>query len=191
MYYVLRCLDYDDGADGYMEIEDWLDISGFSDWGMGRIAASRPIASIVINAVPHDGYKGLPKEFSDGAIPLMSARLKGVLDAAAVDNIVYYPVQLKNSETGATYDYFAFNLLGLVSATDFGKSRLESYDGDFKGDSTIEHLVVDPAKARDLAMFRLTEKFSTILVHERVRKRIEGAGINTLTFVRPEDYFHL
>lgn len=192
MYFVLQCDRPDDDSGGWMDIEDWTGVNGFKDWRVGRIARDRPGASpTVISAVPHDGYQGLPRELSDNSVPLMSARLKAAIEGAGVDNIDYHPVTLRNSATAATYPYYAFNLIGLVSATDFRKSVLESYDGDFKGDSAIKHLVLDPSKTGALLMFRLAEKFSTILIHARVREAIERAGIDTLRFTKPEDFYHL
>jgi len=191
MYYVLKCDEPPDPSGGYMEIEDWVGLQGFDDWGVGRKATFAPTGSVVIDAAPHDGYQGNPLELSDGEVPLVSDRLKQALIDAGVDNVDYYPVELKNKETGQTYEYFAFNIVGLVSAPDPSKSSVESYDGDYVGDSSIKDLVLDDTKTLNLLMFRLLQKFSTILIHERVRRHLEACGIDTLTFVRPEDYYHL
>jgi hypothetical protein len=36
-------------------------------------------------------------------------------------------------------------------------------------------------------MFRLAEAVNVILVHEKVKTAIEAAGIDTMTFMLPED----
>jgi hypothetical protein len=185
-------LPWSDSQQGYMEIEDWVDgIDGFDDWGVGRPARQHPAAPVEIRAVPHDGYTGLPDEFHDHSVPLMSRRLKEALDAAGVDNVIYLPVTLRNPDTGQTYEYYAFNLVGLVAATDLAQSNIASPDGDFVGDSQIHDLVIDESKCKGFLMFRLKEKFSAVFVHRRVKDTIESRGITTMKFTKPEDYMHL
>jgi hypothetical protein len=178
-------------AKGYIDIEDWNDIEGFDDWGEGTIAADKPDGNVVIDAVPHEGFNGLPPDLHDHSVPLISARVKFALDAAGVNNIKYLPVTLKNPENGHKYEYFAFNLVGLISATNFSKSNVQSPDGDFIGDSQIHDLVIAEDKIHDLLIFRLAEKFSTIIVHSRVKESIEKNGIDTLRFLKPEEYMAL
>jgi len=178
---------------GYMEIEDGADgvYEKFRLWRVGAPAQLPPPGPVVIEAVPHEGYTGHPVELNDGSIPLMSKRIREALDAAGVDNIVYFPVTLRNPETGQTYEYFAFNLIGLVAAADLGQSNIASTDGDFTGDSQVYDLALDESKCGGFAMFRLKEKFSAIVVHRRVKETIESRGITALTFMKPEDYMHL
>ena len=191
MYYVLCVIKPEGYGEGWMDIEDWTGIEGFGDWGIGALAEQRPTGPVQINAVPHDGYQDDPADLQDKTVPLMSKRLKEAMDAAGVDNINYLPITLKNTETGRVYDYFAFNLLGLVAAADPAESKISSHDGDFVGDSQIEDLVIDESKTGGLLIFRLKEKFSAILVHEKVRQAIKSAGIKTVGFMRPEDYVAL
>jgi len=176
-----------DTVTGYIEIEEW-DVEGFEDWGVGRIERSQPQLPVVINVVAHDGFVGVPHDFQDDVVPLMSARMKEAIESAGVDNIKFLGVTLRNPATEETYDYFAFNLIGLVSAADFSQSQITSHDGDFVGDSQVHNLVLDESKTRGLLMFRMKEKFSTILVHRKVREAIEKRGINTVGFMAPEDY---
>jgi len=175
----------------YMEIEDWVGINGFEDWGRGTFAKQSPSGPVEIRAVPYYGYVGQPDDFQDFSVPLMSKRLKQVLQSAGVDNINFHPVTLRNTETGQTYDYYAFNLVGLVSAVDFSQSKIGSHDGDFIGDSQIHDLVIDDTKCRHALMFRMVEQFSTILVHRTVKEAVERSGITSVKFIRPEDFMAL
>jgi len=177
--------------DGYMEIEDWDAPEGFEDWGRGRLAEQQPQGPVVINAVYHGGYKGGSDEYLDSNVPLMSKRLKETIEAAGVDNVKFHPITLRNTKTGETYDYFAFNLIGLVDAVDFKKSTLTSHDGDFIGDSAIHDLVVDEKAGRGLLMFRLKEKFSVILVHKKIKEAVERSGITSVKFIDPKDFMAL
>jgi hypothetical protein len=177
--------------DGYMEIEDWNATEGFEDWGVGRQAEKRPAGDVVISVVPYGGYAGLPDEYMDSNVPLMSKRLKEAIESAGVDNIRFHPITLRNSETGEDYEYFAFNLIGLVAAADLAKSTMTSHDGDFIGDTAISDLVVDGSAARGLFIFRLKQKFSVILVHHKVKDAVERAGIASVKFIVPEDFMAL
>ena len=103
----------------------------------------------------------------------------------------YYPVILTNKESGQTYSYLAFNIVGLVSAVDFEASNTRVYDNKPVINVSIYDLVLDEQKIQDLLLFRLGEKSNTIIVHESVKQSIESAGIDTLQFIKPEDYMHL
>jgi hypothetical protein len=195
LYFVMRealSVEQENAADdGYIEIEDWEATDGFEDWGVGLPAEKQPAGRVVINAVPYDGYAGPLDEFKDENVPLMSKRLKETLESAGVDNMKFYPVELRHKKTKKTHEYFAFNLIGLVDAVDLGKSTMTSEDGDFTGDTVISELSVDEGKTRQLLMFRLKQKFSVILVHRRVKEAIERAGITSVQFIAPEDFMAL
>lgn len=180
-----------ESAQGYMEIEDWDDVDGFEDWGRGTLAQQKPSNPVEIKAVPHDGYTGLPDELQDASVPLMSKSLKEAIEAAGVDNVRFLPITLRNTETGTAYEYFAFNLVGLVAAADASKSKMFSFDGDFVGDTQIHDLEIDDSLAHGLLMFRLKEDFSAIIVHKSVKEAIERRKIPTVKFVRPEEYVAL
>jgi hypothetical protein len=179
-----------DTVQGYVEIEE-SDTEGFGGWRTGKPARSRPEGAVVINVVMHDGFTGEPHDFQDNNVPLMSARLKEAIESVGIDNINFFPVTLRNPATERTYEYFAFNLIGLVAAADLAKSQIASHDGDFMGDSQIHNLVLDESKAHGLLMFRLKEKYSTLLVHHKVRDAILSRQIDTVQFIEPEDYMAL
>jgi hypothetical protein len=189
-YFILRSKPSISNPDvkGYMEIEDWDDSEGFEGWSVGKPAKSQPQGTVVIRARRHEGYKGEPDDFSDHNIPLMSKRLKEAIESAGVDNITFYPVTVRTKKE--TYEYFAFNLVGLVSVVD-PASEIKSPDGDFLGDSSITDLVIDDEKGRGLLMFRLKEKFSVILVHKKLKEVIEQRGIASVKFLAPEDFMAL
>jgi hypothetical protein len=191
-YFVLRSLPSieAEGVDGYMEIEDWHDVAGFENWGVGLLAEQRPTGEVEMPAVPHDGFAGPPDDFQDMSVPLMSKRLRQAIESAGVDNIEFHPVTVRNTQTGEAYEYFAFNLLGLVAAAG-PATKMSSHDGDFIGDTQVYDLAIDESRARGLLMFRLKEKFTVILVHRKVKQAIERAGIGSVTFVKPEDFMAL
>jgi hypothetical protein len=94
-------------------------------------------------------------------ITVMSRRLHTALVQAGVDNLAIYPVTLRDPLTDAvSSDFVAFNLIGKRPRAEPGGALL----------------------------FRLAEAVNVILIHDSVRRAVEEAGIDTLTFVDPEDF---
>lgn len=121
----------------------------------------------------------------------MSRCLKEAIQSSGVDNIDFLPITLRNTASNEAYEYFAFNLIGLVSAADRAASAMASHDGDFLGDTRIYGLTMKDSIGKDLLMFRLKEKFSVVMIHRTVKEAIERAGIGTIKFVKPEDFMAL
>lgn len=196
MYYVIDYLTNpaDPDAEGpFLEIHQGrIRVPGVESWHTGASFA-KPLAPtpIQIEATARHGFKGPPQDYFDGTISFMSPRMVEALTDAGVDNLDLYPAIVTYASTCERHEVFAFNLLGLVSVVDFSKSKISSYDGDFKMDSSIQGFRVDPNKARGLLMFRLAENCMTVLVHKRIRNAIEDAGIRTFSFVEPQNWVQL
>lgn len=183
-------------GEALMEIENCFRVGNIRNWTNGKILKPGQKSSIPnpisIDYIPLREYRGLPREFKDTCIPIMSKRLCEALTTAGVDNIEYYPVLLNNVETGEVYDYFAYKIIGLVSAASIEESEFETYEDDQPLiDTSIIKLVIDKKKAHDFLLFRLAEKTSTIIVHENIKNEIENNGIDTIKFIKPEEYVHL
>jgi hypothetical protein len=195
MYFVLKCPPLvNKNGEALMEIHNCFEVGNVWDWCDGLSLESDeknfPIP-INIDFEPFRGYVGPPRELVDVCIPIMSKRLADTLLEAGVDNVEFFPATLKNTITGQTYEYRAFKIVGLVAAADLSKSEWTSYDGKSVADVGFENLVLDKSKTRGLLIFRLAENINALMVHERVRKHIIANGIDTLTFVKPEDWVHL
>lgn len=166
MYYVINDLDIDDEDDApHLEIHEELLTNPRRGWHSGERLADPPTEILRIEATPHLGYAGPPPDYYDDAVSLMSPRLADVLRRAGVDNLDLFPAVITYRGSGLRFDWWAFNLVGLGSAASLA------------------------AGAQSLPlMFRLQEYVMTTLVHASVRRAIEEAGIDTLTFVDPEDW---
>jgi hypothetical protein len=195
MYHVLRCLmPQNSKGEALMKISNAIEVGSVWNWrdGMALQPDELPVPTpIVIPYRPLRGYPGPPVEFLDVSVPLMSARLAQAIVEAGVDNIELFPAVLRDAAGGVEYDYKAFKVVGLVAAADMRQSKWSSYDGNLVADVAFDKLVIDEKKARGLLMFRLAEKLSALLVHQRVRDRILANGIDTVDFVAPEDWAHL
>jgi hypothetical protein len=194
MYYIIDTLTNPSQPDEngpFLEIhEERVSVPGAPHWQLGqRFTASLP--NIVVEGTPQLGFSGDPPDLFDGSISLMSPRLAQTLRDLGVDNIDLYPATIVYTDGTKKLNWHAFNLLGLVSAADPAASTLESFDGNNLIDTSIIGLGIDPKKAHSLLMFRLAENIMAMVVHEKIRKGIEDAGINTFAFVEPTNWVHL
>lgn len=122
-------------------------------------------------------------------IPLMSRRLVSVLKKAGVHNLQTFETVLTTfqGENPPPKDfYLAVNIIGLLKAADLTKSKIPPHNEDELLSMDFDSLAIDDQKALGYRMFRLAENTSAVLVHERVKKQVEDAGINTLTWIPPE-----
>ena len=194
MYYVMDCdpIILEDGG-AALSLNNNFELAGIWLWKTGSpidIEDKLNIPDVVeLDFDAYNGYEGLPTEIEDLGIPVMSKRLCDVLHNAGVDNLELFPATLKNNQTGQVFDYYVYNVLGLVAAMDLQKSVYETYKGEKPfADTTVHELAIDASKVNDLLFFRLAENVSTIVVHESIKQAIESAGIDTVSFIKPEDY---
>lgn len=121
-------------------------------------------------------------------ICVMSKRLHDVLIHAGVDNLDTYAVELHDPENDEVYkDFVAFNLIGKIAAADANKTVFANNSPKIIS-ADIDSLSIDQTKTQNALMFRLSESVNTILVHEIIVNAIQAAGIDTLTFIEPEDW---
>jgi len=126
--------------------------------------------------------------FSRGIL-LWREDVVATLADASVDNFDSYDSILIDLLTGRRFhNYKAINILGLVAAADLAKSKYAAPSGSALIDTDFDSLVIDQTKARGLSLFRLAECVTAIVVHQRVRQRLEEKGIQYLNFVAPDKW---
>jgi hypothetical protein len=192
MYFVMLCLSSykQDHAFLTYEPDDPL-----RSWASGNRFRNDPAAPPdeqpppePVRATIAAGDEGLMAEFWDNPVPLMTRRLHGRLTEAGVDNLDTYTAEIREEATGRIYDdYVAFNIIGKVSAADLAKSSHDPNTGPMIS-KDFDSLTVNEESARGGLFFRLAESVNAILVHQSVRDHLEAAGIDTLTFLEPEQW---
>jgi len=159
----------------------WMSGSRFVTDATGPAFRHAPPEPIRVEVKP--GYEGVFVEFWDSPLPLMSKRLVAALQAAAVTNVDTYQTEIFDSKANRTVrDYVAVNIIGKIAAADLSKS---SHDPSIPW---FDSVVIDPKSAHEALMFRLAESVNAIVVHEKVKKYLEEHGIDTLTFIPPEQW---
>lgn len=197
-YYIMDCplIVGDENSGVMLELDSHFKLAGIRRWWSGLPLKSERKKNIPtpveFEFEAFQCYQGPPQELDDLGIPVMSKRLINVLTEAGVDNIEFFPAILRNITTGQTYNYQVYNIIGLVAATDLEQSEYETYQKESPiADTSIHKLVLDESKTHNLLLFRLAEDVSAIVVHERIKKQIENAGIDTMEFIKLEDYVQL
>lgn len=181
-YFMLECLDPDDG---YLATVEYYDDRY---WNAGRRFGEELKEPIT---VPIKMRKNsiLP-ELNDTSLPIMTKRLYEIIKNCGVSNIDTYPVILVDKDSGAelSNEYLAFNIIGLIAAADMGKSKFDPDQTDRLIAMNIDSLTIHEPKTRGALLFRLAEAVNGIVIHESVKNAIEAAGIDTLTFIPPEEW---
>jgi hypothetical protein len=194
MYFVIDCEEpVTEDGEALFEIHNCVQVGTTMNWRAGRaLSDTETIPNpIAIDFEPLNGYEGLPVELLDVCIPVMSAKLAETLKMSGVDNVIFYPALLTNTETGETYKYVAFNVVGSVAAADLENSEWESFDGNLVADVSFTGFALDESKTAGMLLFRLAENINCLLVHHSVRDHVLTAGIDTLRFIPPDEWMHL
>lgn len=183
MFFMLECFSPDEADHAqFTSLPEDDDLS----WLSGRRFAEPPLPPVRLTIEFGEG--GLLPEFTDVPLPLMSRRLATALENAGVTNIDYYETEIHDLQTDEVHhDLLAFNLIGAISAADLANSQYSAPDGPLIS-VDFDSLVIDEGKTRGALMFRLAESVNAIVVHESVKNVIEAAGIDTLTFIPPEEW---
>jgi hypothetical protein len=154
-------------------------------WWVGTRFATPPTAPIRCT-LDERGGPDMPDAFLAEGIPLVSERLVEVLRQAGVDNLDTYPAQLLDATTGAVVsNCHAVNVVGLVRAVDMTRS---TYDPESEFPMIeFDRIVIDPAAAGELRMFRLAENPSYILVGQPVKHALDAAALVGVVAVSLEE----
>ena len=121
--------------------------------------------------------------------PVISARLKNFFDDAGIDNIQYFPVTiLENSDSIPKSDYFAMNVLGLVSCIDLNESEFKGriVEGEVKGIRRISKLVLTEDLPEHLNIFRVRLFRRLIVISEKLVQSFTKEGFTGIKLVAPD-----
>jgi hypothetical protein len=157
------------------------------DWSNGRAFVEPPATPLIVGIQP--GYEKEPLLDYFGTPAVMSNRFYQVLVDAGVDNLDVYDAILEGKDGKTRHEGFkAFNVIGLVSATDMQKTEFSPENDSRLIDASIDSLVIDPKKAGGLLMFRLAEYCAAVIVHESLKRALEKHKFPEVVFTPPESF---
>jgi hypothetical protein len=129
----------------------------------------------------------LPTDLLELPCCVMSTAMRKVIESIGLDNVQYFPAQLKmDYATELIEGYWFANVIGLVSCVDRQASTFEP-----RADSEIGALrgfQLDPLRRYGLSMFRLAEDPRLVVISARVRAALEGAGLHGVLFQETTSY---
>jgi hypothetical protein len=185
-YYVLRV---EDPEVGYRARLVYSRDYATRSWMTGARFDREPPEPIVIKLRGTDEEGWVLGDLWLTPITIMSKRVHEALLKAGVDNLDTYAVELHDPEDGKVYeDFVAFNVVGKIAAADAAKTKFAPGSPQRMISADIDSLGIDAKRTHGALMFRLAESVNAIIVHESVKNVIEAAGIDTLTFLEPEDW---
>lgn len=119
-----------------------------------------------------------------------SARLRDLLEAAAVPQVEFLPVPILNHQKRpVTEPYFVVNLLSPVDCLDLDACEPRWSRLDKTEIARVKRLVIDPARidpARTL--FRPKSYRACMLVHRTLAKRIDAAGLTGMRWLELDQF---
>ncbi len=163
---------------------------GTMSWWLGRkITTPIPEPLVYMLTVRIDPETGKPMRGNPLAMydeedpPVMREDLKAALWDAGVDNIDFYKAIVKDPLDGKELtNYWAFNVLGLISCADMNRSKLMGTSQSQLLDVDFDSLVIDEKATMGFSFFRMAENISAIIVSDRVKETIERHKIPGMVF---------
>ena len=126
---------------------------------------------------------------SDFGCPVISPRLRTLLEQNGIDNIQYFPATIQSTPKTATAQYYAANILGLVACIDTDQSVMDA-ETDENGETTIiysiDKLVLKKTSLDPGSIFIAFPFERIILIDERFSKLFDDAGIFGVKCIDPD-----
>jgi len=168
-----------------------LDIGEFRS--ANKIVVDPPILELITDS-------SYPAELSDlllteFALHIVSPRLVQVFDSLSIENVQFFPIRIRNHETGKVNDeYKILNLIGAIDCLDFDSADFEisRKSGEI---IMLEEYKLLPDKITDYSdgelnkmIFRLGEFKWHLLIQEEFKLACEKSGITGCRFTSTEEY---
>lgn len=182
-------------SDSYMYASKAPNGLNFASWITGEALVKEPPVATLI------GDTDSPTTLSDMILtqfelPILSPKTISVLEKLGVDNIQYFPINIKNWQTGELEkSYRIANIVGLVYCLDKKHATFNTLPEDENKISWLQQYRIleekIPAKAsgkKTPLVFRLGEFPFHVLAHKSVKTAFEKERITGSQFIAPEDF---
>jgi hypothetical protein len=188
-YCVLDCDRVTDDEGGTLEVDDGIDTGvDLDEWSTGLPLNIAPKQPFVLKARAVRGYQGVPADFYNFRICLMSEKMVKALRRAGVDNLQLFPAQVLEQTTGQRWPIFAVNIIGRVAAADLAASEWKCYEDPPIGSIHFENLAFTPQAGYSLPLFRLAENLDSIVISSTVKSALKQAALTGVDFIVLADW---
>lgn len=192
MYFVWR--SNTELSNTYMYVSEQPDELEHEDWISGNALLKQP--PIMTLTGDDDSPITLSDVILNGfRLPILSPKAISVLDKLGLNNIEYFPVQIRNWQNNEIEkSYKIANIVGLVYCLDRTNSTYNTFpeDDDISWlqqySIFIEKILPIPPNKNKPLIFRLGEFPYHILVHKTIKAAFEKEGIIGSEFILPKDY---
>lgn len=158
--------------------------SAFVGWMGGKTFTKPPNVPVVVRI--KEGYEHSDPPAFKNVPQVMTVEFLDALRSAGVDNIDVYDAILESADGNVRLSgYKAYNIVGVVSAADLGKTEFSPGNPSRQIDASIRSLAVDETKTKGLLLFRLAESVDTILIHNSIKAALETRKFIGVSFTPP------
>lgn len=180
-FYIMQQDTLIDGArslDGEPEDMDAL------DWVLGKPLPA-PRDNLVLDLSLESGeYRG---DILGAFFTLYSDELKEALESQGVENVLYYPVRLRDQRTNKTEGgYWLVNIIGLYDCVDMEKSKVKYWNPE---DFYFESIVIDERKTNGAKIFRLQSHPASVVINEELKRFFDETDMLVgVDLIKTEEY---
>lgn len=184
-FYIMQQDTMIDGARALDGVPDDIDPL---DWILGK-PIQPPKEKLVLDLSLESGeYRG---DIIGGFLTLYSDELKEALEEQGVDNVNYYPIRLRDQNTGMTEGgYWLVNIIGLYDCIDLQKSKIKRSASDLdENDFEILSLAIDKKKTNGAKIFRLYNHPTLVIISEELKQFFDETDMLVgVELLQTEDY---
>lgn len=167
-----------DGVPDDLNAEEWIQGKKMPDPAPGR--------KLPLDLSLESGdYRG---DIIDGFLTLYHDNLKNALQQQGVDNVDYYPVTLRDQNTGEVEGgYWLVNIIGLLDCVDMNKSKVKWWPSG-RGFNFLS-MVIDEAKTKGAKLFRLKDDPTKVIINEELKQFFDATDMLVgVKVIKTEDY---
>lgn len=157
-------------------------------WLRGMRMPAPPPQPIRLRLQDDSPEDGVFVDYVPGPVPLVSRPLREAIERAGAANVEFYDVLVEGADAHEDFPgYSAINVVGAVEVADPARSSGTRAFG-LPGADLFDRFVPRADLEAGLAIFRMAEQLSTLLVSERVVALCAERGVQTLEFAPLEAY---
>ncbi len=161
------------------------------EFGEGKVVWKRPVP--VVTLVSDDTASAEVGDVIDApgiGAPLVSQRVKDILERLEVENIQFFPIRVLHKATGEVIkDYYIFNVIGEYDLLDYDKSAIERSKRNSNLILDVESLAFkDTSELKLPPIFILGPISYLFVVDERIKSEFEKHKIYGFNIYEPKDY---